>query len=705
MDLGTKFNAAMIYVSKGFPVLPIHWTKNGKCSCGKQNCKDPGKHPIGKLVPHGLNDATTDPQYVVTWWMDYPLANVAIAVPPGYMILDVDVKSSGFDSLDALEQQYGKLPPTWEVHTGGGGRHYWFTTNNGTIKSSTGFVGAGLDVKANGGYVIMPPSDHITGGVYEWEVSTEEDDIPVALPSWLEKLAAPAQAPKQQPTKNKNKIPQGKRNSTLTSIAGRLRRAGMSELEILAALQGINQNRCDPTLGDKELATIARSVSKYSVNHHLTDLGNGLRFCDLHQEDVRYCYPLKEFLTWDRKHWVIGDMSEVTKRAHRVVMSIYSEASREKDPKRRKEIAAWAHRSEAQTRITNLLNTARPYIAVQPQDLDTHPGLLTAANGIVDLSTGELLPHDLDRLITKMIDVDYDTDAPCPHWLDLLNLITGGDPQMVNFLKVAIGYSLTGRTDEHCLFYLYGVGKNGKTTFSKALEILAGEYYMKMDIEALLAQKYGNNATPYVAALQGKRVVVCSEMPEGRRINESLLKDLTGGDTIVARKLHSNPTRFTAEHKLWMFGNYQPKVKGDDEGIWRRFRIVPFKVTINRPRPMGDVLAEFRSELPGILAWAVEGAIEWFKTKELPACDAVDQATQDYRNSEDVLGEFLSDRCDVDISFDVPKTTLYQEYRNWCISSGEYPQSKRWLTLHMKARGFASGGHGNLKFMGLKVKP
>ena len=183
---------------------------------------------------------------------------------------------------------------------------------------------------------------------------------------------------------------------------------------------------------------------------------------------------------------------------------------------------------------------------------------------------------------------------------------------MAYFLQVAIGYSLTGLTDEHVLFFLYGLGSNGKTTFLKALRMLFGEYATKTDIEALLAGFANRNtATPYIAALKGIRLAISTEIPEGRRLNESVVKDLTGSDEVTGRYLFSNPFEFEPTHKLWIAGNYKPKIRGNDLGIWRRVRVIPFTVTIKSPRKMSDILAELRAELPGILNWAVLGAIFW----------------------------------------------------------------------------------------------
>ncbi len=229
-----------------------------------------------------------------------------------------------------------------------------------------------------------------------------------------------------------------------------------------------------------------------------------------------------------------------------------------------------------------------------------------------------------------MINVVYDSDAKCPEWEKFLDLVTGGDQDLQSFLQLAVGYTLTGRTDEHCLFVLYGTGSNGKTTFTETIRLLLGDYAQRVNIESLM-QSWGSGqaATPDIANMAGARFVLSSEIPENRKLNESLVKDLTGGDAITARKLFANPFTFTPNHKLWIFGNHKPRVAGTDEGIWRRIRVVPFNVTIPKEqrRQMSDVLEVFQNEMPGILAWAVNGCILW-QVNGLPIPEAVQQLQQ-----------------------------------------------------------------------------
>ncbi len=281
---------------------------------------------------------------------------------------------------------------------------------------------------------------------------------------------------------------------------------------------------------------------------------------------MRFCYTINRWLVWNGKRWSIDENGEVVKLAHDTIKAIYAEASNCGDNDQRKSLAKHALISEGRHRVENMLESAKPYVWISTNQLDQHPMLLNCRNGIIDLETGELLPHDRSYFLTKMIDVEFDKNAHCPAWERFLKLVTGDDENLELFLQLAVGYSLTGRIDEHCLFFLYGTGKNGKSTFTETLRRLFGDYSQRTDIEALMQNYSGRGATasPYIAALSGARFTLASEMPEGRRLNESLVKDLTGGDSITARNLFSNPFTFTPTHKFVDF--WQPQTAGQWNG-------------------------------------------------------------------------------------------------------------------------------------------
>ncbi|MFN8179286.1 MAG: bifunctional DNA primase/polymerase [bacterium] len=254
--------AALEYAARGWPVLPLHTPVDGACTCGKANCGSVGKHP---RTEHGAKDATTDEGTIRGWWSKWSAANVGIATgKASFVALDVDPRHGGDESLADLEQREGKLPDTVEALTGGGGRHVLLEYPEGGVRTRAG-IASGLDVRSDGGFIVAPPSLHASGRRYEWELSSTPQDIPLAgMPAWLIALAGrPSRNGDRPEPTDATRIPEGQRNPTLTSLAGTMRRRGMSEEAIRAALRAENAARCDPPLDVAEVDRTAASVARY----------------------------------------------------------------------------------------------------------------------------------------------------------------------------------------------------------------------------------------------------------------------------------------------------------------------------------------------------------------------------------------------------------------------------------------------------------
>lgn len=718
MAADKKLNKLLYFAGHGWPIFPTHWLNGNQCSCKKPDCISPGKHP---LVSNGFYDATTDNDLITNWHKRWPGANWGMrtgdksAGGAGILIIDIDDKSGGFTTWDLLREDHPGAIETVSVVTGNGGQHLWFTYPNGEdIPSGQAVLGAGIDIRANSGYALIPPS--VTTQQYRFEINP--DDAPIGeLPQWiLDSLNSKKQA-KDKPrmpaaAKIGDTVQQGERHQTLLEIGGAMRRVGFDTDVILSTLQVLRDEKFsngNHPVPDDEIAAVIDWLEHKTPEFAFTDLGNAERFLQDHSADVRYCFPWEKWLIWDGKRWAIDDTAELQRKAHETVRNIYVEASNAKNDEKRRAIANHAIHSESRSRIENMLHSAKPYVAIKPDELDNQPMLLNAANGVIDLATGNLIPHRRDYMLTKLIDIEYKPDAQCPSWGRFLDLITGGDGDLSFFLQKAIGYTLTGRTDEHCLFFLYGMGQNGKTTFTEAIRRLLFDYAQRIDIEALMQNwNLGTAANPHIASMAGARFVLASEIAENRKLNESLIKDLTGGDSLSARFLFSNPFTFTPMHKLWIFGNHKPKVSGMDWGFWRRMRVIPFNVTIpdEIKRPMGEIMQEFQAEMPGILTWAVLGCLIW-QEQGLDLPDAVNNATGEYRTEQDLIQQFIDEKCDMHPDYQAEKDKLYTAWRNWCEDAGEEQarrRGKKWLTRQMTNRGFQHGGDGNKCLTGLRLK-
>lgn len=700
------------YLELGWKILPVHAMKNGKCTCGKANCESPGKHPRSA---HGVTDASTDPEQILKWINKFPGCNWGVACGASNLaVLDIDPRSGGDLSFDELNFAPFDTPEVW---TGGDGRHIYFSTNSDQVKSRT--LAPGLELRSKGYYVILPPSIHPSGKAYQWKIEPWDIEI-IELPKALiiDNEAPPAY-------KAEGQIAVGNRNSFLTSQAGILRRAGLSEEAIYSAISVTNKDRLSDPLDDKEVREIARSIARYSPpdkpvlpappsappksqrEFHYTDLGNSERLIEEYGSNIRYAHDRGTWLVWDGKHWARDQIELVERLAKDTIRKMYRDASDIQDNAARKALAKWALSSETRSRITSMVELTKSEVPILHAELDQDPLLVNVQNGTINLRTGELQPHDRDQLITKLIDVPYMPEIRSSYWESFLEMVTGGDRELQNFLQIAVGYSITGKTDEHCFFMLHGTGQNGKTTFTEAIRRLFGDYAHRTDIEAIMTHwKSSGGATPYIAGLAGARFVIGSEIPEGRKLNESLVKDLTGGDSISARFLHANPFTFEPTHKIWIFGNYKPKITGTDLGIWRRVRIIPFKTTIPEPRPMDEVLSEFEIEAEGILTWAIEGALRWMKTG-LPDPEAVTVATDDYRTEQDIFQQFLDECCLMHPNNNIEKDELFGAMRAWAKENNEddlAKRSKSWVTRQLAARGISQdGGRRNYLGVGMTI--
>jgi putative DNA primase/helicase len=283
--------------------------------------------------------------------------------------------------------------------------------------------------------------------------------------------------------------------------------------------------------------------------------------------------------------------------------------------------------------------------------------------------------------------VEFQPAATCPIWLAFLERIMAGNPDLLAFLQRAVGFTLTGSVREHVLLFCYGGGANGKSTFLNTLiALLGGEYSMKAPPDLLMAR--GGEAHPTERAdLFGRRCVVCNEADDGRRLAESLVKELTGGDSIRARRMREDFWEFNATHKLWLAANHKPIVRGTDHGIWRRIKLIPFTVTIPDDEQDKALPAKLEGELSGILNWALAGCIEWQETGLAPPAD-VATATSHYQQAMDVMGQFLEQRCVTAGGAEAGATSLYRAYRDWCVATGEHSLNQTRFGTELTERGF-----------------
>lgn len=438
----------------------------------------------------------------------------------------------------------------------------------------------------------------------------------------------------------------------------------------------------------------------------LDGIGNGERFIDHFGRIVRYSYELDRWLVWTGKRWSLDSQAQVEALAKKTARLILKEAQvavqRDRDQgKSDDEIAATERNYRkhylAAARVSGVRDTLKMAqsergVSVAISQIDARPMLLNVANGTIDLSTGQLHPHRRRDGLTKITPVAFNPEAGAPRWEAFLHRIFDGDEELMAFIRKAVGYSLTGDVSEQCLFFLYGSGQNGKSVFIQTLLHVLGEYAQKAPTEMIMKQERASpgGATPDMARLRGVRFAVAAELEENQRMGEARVKDLTGADRIVARPLYREPIEFDPTHKLWIYGNHKPTIRGTDDGIWRRIRLIPFTVTIPEHEKDPDLVRKLEQEREGVLAWAVRGCLAWQRDGlGMPA--AVAEATNAYRQESDRLAAFLDECCVVEEYARVGKNELYAVYEAWCRDSGEFPVSKKKLGQQLIERGFAEG--------------
>lgn len=431
-----------------------------------------------------------------------------------------------------------------------------------------------------------------------------------------------------------------------------------------------------------------------------TDAGNAELMAAENAGHLKYADGLGWYY-WDGRHWIRDDRFQAS------LFALNSVRGRQGGPG-----SDWYRKSESKSRLQAMLDLARPYLAISPDDFDKEPYSLNCRNGIVDLRTGQIRPHTADALHTKFIDIDYEPDARAEEFEKFLLDIFCGDREVVAFIQRAVGYSLTGSCREQVMLILYGGGSNGKSTFMETVAEVFGDYAQNAPSSMLLLTGPYQSVPADVARLRGARFVTMAEINQGRRLNESLVKQLTGGDKITARFMRENFFEFSPTHVLWMATNYKPDIHGTDDGIWRRILLVPFdRQFVDRDPAAGQLLKNpalrdaLKQEREGILAWAIRGAGDYLKIGLRPP-PVISEKTQEYRTDSDQFQAFVDACCTVHNSLSCQARDLYDAYKQYCEANVLDPMNFKRFGLAVADHGFPKGKVGGvIVYRGLKAGP
>lgn len=759
--LSENATAAMRYATRGWPVFPLHWiTGAGVCSCGGSTCKSPGKHPLSDAAPRGVKNASPDTGIVVGWWTNWPQANIGLAMgaASGVFAVDVDPRNGGDVTLDELVGKHGVMPDTVIADTGGGGQHYLFKWDG--ERKLLGKLGKGIDIKGEGGYIVVEPSSHASGGRYSWRAECDPlDGFEAAeAPAWIFAPSAATTAtattpatlsaavgfiPEQQSLDLRSAlaaIPADDRELWVRILLA-LRSTDAPNAEALAREWSQSSGKYDAKDFARTWASLqpdgrihVESVFKIAAEHgwanparggaHRVPWGEAHDPCTHLANAHRLVTHFGQHLLYVRgigwhcwaPPWRL-DEHGARRCAHQLGKLVASEAAalaawvadaQDQDERKRREAVMtrrfkWATSSESATCVESSLTMAEALLGIDADTLDADPDLLGMRQGVLDLRTGEHRPHRQADRITKTCGAGFDPAAQAPTWTRVVRETFRDDGALIGYFQRLCGYMLSGHRGEHLLPIFWGSGANGKSTLLGALQAMLGDYAGTAAPDLLIA-KAGSEHPTSLADLQGRRLVVVSETGEAGRLNEERAKLLTGGDTITARRMRQDFYQFRPSHLLVLQTNHRPKVQGTDEGVWRRLRLIPFAYTVPKEQRDPQLPRKLLAELPGILTWAWQG---WqrYQVHGFNDPPAVRAATADYREASDAVGLFLTEFCDVVPGLTVTAGDLYRAYGQWCEEAGERARSQRDFGMRLSERGFERVRYGGIhRWRGLTVR-
>ena len=439
------------------------------------------------------------------------------------------------------------------------------------------------------------------------------------------------------------------------------------------------------------------------------DLRNARAFADTYRGQLLFVHDRGKWLRWQDERWAWCEKGEEIERAKDVAVFLTTEAAKiaAVDPDRGAKLVRETAEGHKEPRISAMLKLARsePGMSAITAELDADPMLLAVANGVVDLRTGLLMSNRPDLLITRYCHAHYVPGAPAPRWCQFLDEVFDGDTETIGAVQRLVGLTLTGVTREELMIFAVGSGANGKSIFSNLMTRILGDYVVAAP-STLLAARRSDDTGPRsdLAMLAGARLVSINELPGGMTLDETVAKQLAGREPITARFLHREFFTYQPRFTPWVRTNHRPIVKGTDDGIWRRLRIVRFGRTFSPEEQDPSLEEKLWAERAGILNWMLEGARLYLRDG-LTQSAAMQREVAQYRAASDVLGDFLAERTEVDPTEKELQGRLFCAWRSWCEGNGYQPGAKATFTERLRERGHGQRKSGALRYyVGLKVK-
>lgn len=691
---------ALHYAEMGLAVFPLV-------------CRDKVPAVVG-----GCKVATTERTTIERWWDKNPQYNIGIATgnkSSGLVVIDLDVdKNKGIDGYDVLrdwQNKHGKLPETWQSITGRGGYHYFY--KDAIVHSNRVGLYEGVDIRGEGGYIVAPPSVHPNGNIYEWEQGPEEYEIAQVdniVNDFLKGEKQRRDSEHKTNFKVPELIPEGKRVDTIVRLIASLRTKGLDDDAIKAAVRVENEKRCNPPLKEKELEKAVFPALKrdWQVNSHyynnfnamnendnkyvnevlkklnelnaverfpMNDRGSADLFATVFMDVSRYNPTKKDWMYYDGTRWVADQEGMRAKRNAKTLADAlvrYSVTVSLPDDKRQSYIKYAAGMMNYRSRNV-MVTDAKDLNFFDNTELDKDDFLLNCKNCVLDLSGDQPkeLEHKADLLLSKICNANYNPAATCTLWEKTVNEIMQGDSSKIEYLQKMSGRFLTGDTSEEEFYIFFGATtRNGKSTITELLLYLIGDYATTISPESLAIKvnKDSRTASPDIAKLAGTRFVVASEPPRRMLFDSSLVKTLTGWDTVSARFLHENEFQFKPKFKLILNSNYLPVISDKTVFSSNRVKVVPFERHFTEKEQNKHLKEQLQQEIDGILNWCIQG-LSLYRKEGLEPPTAVQIATHEYSEDSDKIGKFISE-CLEKSDQNLAAKDVYEKYSQWCNDCG-----------------------------------
>lgn len=669
-------------------------------------------------IEGGCKAATTEKSKIERWWNQNPRYNIGIATgnkSNGLVVIDLDVdKNKGIDGYEVLrdwQNKHGELPETWQSITGRGGYHYFYKDTI-THSNKVGLY-EGVDIRGEGGYIVAPPSVHPNGNTYEWEQEPKEYEI-----AQVDDIVNDFFKGEKQRIDSEHKtnfkvpelIPEGKRVDTIVRLIASLRTKGLDDDAIKAAVRVENEKRCNPPLKEKELEkavfpalkrdwqvnspyynnfnAMNENDNKY-VNEVLkklnelnaverfpmNDRGSADLFATIFKNVSRYNPTKKDWMYYDKTRWTADTEGMRAKRNAKMLADVlvrYSVTASLPDDKRQSYIKYAAGMMNYRNRNV-MITDAKDLNFFENTELDKDDFLINCRNCVLDLSEDQpkVLEHNADLLLSKICNASYNPAATCTLWEKTVNEIMQGDTAKIKYLQKMSGRFLTGDTSEEEFYIFFGATtRNGKSTITEILLYLLGDYATTISPESLVikANKDSRTASPDIAKLAGTRLVVASEPPRRMLFDSSLVKTLTGRDTVSARFLHENEFQFKPKFKLILNSNYLPVISDKTVFSSNRVKVVPFERHFTEKEQNKHLKEQLQQEIDGILNWCIQG-LSLYRKEGLEPPTAVQIATHEYSEDSDKIGKFISE-CLEKSDENLAAKDVYEKYSQWCNDCG-----------------------------------